>query len=129
MSTENTVKDPITGRVKGVLYNGPLDCLWKTFKAEGIAGWYKGASSQNQQRTALTCTGTTAHFFRIFPHTVITLVANEVRAIAASFATFSLIFVAHYGPIPQDQRGLANVCIFLAFLRSCNMHSLAGYSL
>lgn len=60
---QNTVKDAVTGKVRGVLYNGPLDCLWKTFKAEGIAGWYKG---------------TTAHFFRIFPHTVVTLVANEL---------------------------------------------------
>ena len=28
--------------------------------------------------------GTTAHFFRIFPHTVVTLVANEVRLLALS---------------------------------------------
>jgi solute carrier family 25 protein 34/35 len=60
---ENTVKDPITGKVRGALYTNPIDCLWKTFKTEGIAGWYKG---------------TTAHFLRIFPHTVVTLVANEV---------------------------------------------------
>lgn len=60
---ENTVKDPVTGRVRGALYTNPIDCLWKTFKTEGIAGWYKG---------------TTAHFLRIFPHTVVTLVANEV---------------------------------------------------
>jgi solute carrier family 25 protein 34/35 len=39
---EPTIKDPITGRVRGTLYNNPIDCLWKTFKAEGIAGWYKG---------------------------------------------------------------------------------------
>ena len=63
MYNQNTVKDPITGRVRGALYTNPIDCLWKTFKAEGIAGWYKG---------------TTAHFLRIAPHTVITLVANEV---------------------------------------------------
>lgn len=42
---ENTVKDPITGKVRGLLYKGPIDCLWKTFKAEGIAGWYKGTSA------------------------------------------------------------------------------------
>jgi hypothetical protein len=42
MYNQNTVKDPITGRVKGALYTNPIDCLWKTFKAEGIAGWYKG---------------------------------------------------------------------------------------
>ena len=41
----------------------PIDCLYKTWKVEGVAGWYKG---------------TTAHFLRIFPHTVVTLVANEV---------------------------------------------------
>lgn len=63
MYNQNTVKDPITGRVKGALYTNPIDCLWKTFKAEGIAGWYKG---------------TTAHLLRIWPHTVITLVANEL---------------------------------------------------
>ena len=44
MYNQNTVKDPITGRVKGALYTNPIDCLWKTFKAEGIAGWYKGMS-------------------------------------------------------------------------------------
>jgi len=53
----------VTGRVRGARYTNPIDCLWKTFKTEGIAGWYKG---------------TTAHFLRIFPHTVVTLVANEV---------------------------------------------------
>lgn len=42
MYNQNTVKDPVTGRVRGALYTNPIDCLWKTFKAEGIAGWYKG---------------------------------------------------------------------------------------
>lgn len=41
-NVENTIKDPITGKVRGALYTNPFDCLWKTFKAEGIAGWYKG---------------------------------------------------------------------------------------
>jgi solute carrier family 25 protein 34/35 len=69
----------VTGRVKGMLYNGPLDCLWKTFKAEGIAGWYKGMLwSLSLSRSKADLAGTTAHFFRIFPHTVVTLVANEV---------------------------------------------------
>ena len=36
--------------------------LAKTFRAEGIAGWYKGS---------------TAHLLRIAPHTVLTLVLNE----------------------------------------------------
>jgi len=53
----------VTGRVRGALYTNPIDCLYKTWKVEGVAGWYKG---------------TTAHFLRIFPHTVVTLVANEV---------------------------------------------------
>ncbi len=30
------------GRVRGALYKNPIDCLWKTFRAEGIYGWYKG---------------------------------------------------------------------------------------
>ncbi|OXC58568.1 solute carrier family 25, member 34/35 [Cryptococcus neoformans MW-RSA852] len=63
MYNQNTIKDPITGKVRGALYTNPFDCLWKTFKAEGIAGWYKG---------------TTAHFLRITPHTIFTLVFNEL---------------------------------------------------
>ncbi|WWD07259.1 hypothetical protein V865_005356 [Kwoniella europaea PYCC6329] len=63
MYNQNTIKDPITGKVRGALYQSPIDCLWKTFKAEGIAGWYKG---------------TTAHFLRITPHTICTLVFNEL---------------------------------------------------
>ncbi|WVO17315.1 hypothetical protein L204_105007 [Cryptococcus depauperatus] len=63
MYNQNTVKDPITGKVRGALYTNPIDCLWKTFKAEGIPGWYKG---------------TTAHFLRIVPHTIFTLVFNEL---------------------------------------------------
>lgn len=63
LMSENTITDPVTGRVRGALYTNPFDCLWKTAKTEGIRGWYKG---------------TTAHFLRIAPHTVITLVANEL---------------------------------------------------
>ncbi|PLW56600.1 hypothetical protein PCANC_01493 [Puccinia coronata f. sp. avenae] len=44
------------------LYKNPIDCLWKTVQIEGFTGLYKGS---------------TAHFFRIAPHTIITLVANE----------------------------------------------------
>jgi solute carrier family 25 protein 34/35 len=52
-----------SGKVVGQLYTSPIDCLWKTFRAEGIRGWYKGS---------------TAHFLRIAPHTIITLTANEI---------------------------------------------------
>ncbi|KAF9055865.1 mitochondrial carrier domain-containing protein [Panaeolus papilionaceus] len=51
------------GRSVGTLYKNPIDCLWKTFKAEGIRGWYKGS---------------TAHFLRIAPHTIVTLTMNDV---------------------------------------------------
>ncbi|WOO82223.1 Mitochondrial oxaloacetate transport protein [Vanrija pseudolonga] len=63
MYNQPTIKDPVTGKTRGALYTNPIDCLWKTAQAEGIKGWYKG---------------TTAHFLRIAPHTVITLVANEL---------------------------------------------------
>jgi solute carrier family 25, member 34/35 len=32
----------VDGKVRGALYKNPIDCLWKTFKAEGVRGWYKG---------------------------------------------------------------------------------------
>ncbi|KAF9270662.1 mitochondrial carrier [Marasmius fiardii PR-910] len=51
------------GKLIGVLYRNPIDCLWKTFKAEGVRGWYKGS---------------TAHFMRIAPHTIVTLTANDI---------------------------------------------------
>ncbi|PAV22061.1 oxaloacetate carrier [Pyrrhoderma noxium] len=51
------------GRLVGTLYKNPFDCLWKTLKAEGPFGWYKGS---------------TAHFLRIAPHTIITLTANDL---------------------------------------------------
>lgn len=50
------------GRSVGTLYRNPFHCLYLTAKAEGVLGWYKG---------------TTAHLFRIAPHTVLTLVMNE----------------------------------------------------
>ncbi|KAF9245841.1 mitochondrial carrier domain-containing protein [Melanogaster broomeanus] len=50
-----TVRLP-NGRLQGTLYKNPIDCLWKTFKAEG----------------------STAHFLRIAPHTIITLTANDI---------------------------------------------------
>ena len=42
MYNQPTVKSP-DGSTVGTLYKNPIDCLWKTFKAEGIRGWYKGA--------------------------------------------------------------------------------------
>ncbi|KDE04783.1 hypothetical protein MVLG_04837 [Microbotryum lychnidis-dioicae p1A1 Lamole] len=50
------------GKPRGLLYKNPIDCLFKTWKAEGIRGLYKG---------------TTAHLMRVAPHTIVTLVANE----------------------------------------------------
>ena len=46
-----------TGR--GLLYRGVADCFVRTFSAEGIWGFYKGAG---------------ASFFRLGPHTVLSLV-------------------------------------------------------
>lgn len=43
------------GKPRGLLYNSLWDCFYKTYKAEGIAGWYKGSF---------------AHLLRIAPHTV-----------------------------------------------------------
>ncbi|CAE6399512.1 unnamed protein product [Rhizoctonia solani] len=37
--------------------------VWKTLKIEGPLAWYKGS---------------TAHFLRIAPHTIVTLTANEI---------------------------------------------------
>ncbi|KAI9445067.1 oxaloacetate carrier [Lactarius indigo] len=52
-----------SGRIVGSLYKNPIDCLWKTVKTEGPLALYKGS---------------TAHFLRIAPHTIITLTANDV---------------------------------------------------
>ncbi|THH05749.1 hypothetical protein EW145_g4574 [Phellinidium pouzarii] len=43
-----------SGKMVGLLYKNPFDCLWKTLKTEGPFGLYKGS---------------TAHFLRIAPHT------------------------------------------------------------
>jgi len=62
MYNQPTVMGP-HGRRVGALYKNPIDCLWKTLKTEGALAWYKGS---------------TAHFLRIAPHTIITLTANEI---------------------------------------------------
>ncbi|KAJ7040312.1 mitochondrial carrier domain-containing protein [Mycena alexandri] len=62
MYNQPTILGP-TGKMVGTLYKNPIDCLWKTAKAEGVRGWYKGS---------------TAHFLRIAPHTIITLTANDL---------------------------------------------------
>lgn len=51
------------GKFVGTLYKNPIDCLWKTLQIEGPFGWYKGSL---------------AHFFRITPHTIVTLTANDI---------------------------------------------------
>ncbi|KAJ6621063.1 oxaloacetate carrier [Mycena sp. CBHHK59/15] len=62
MYNQPTVMGP-NGKMVGTLYKSPIDCLWKTVKTEGVRGWYKGS---------------TAHFLRIAPHTIITLTANDL---------------------------------------------------
>ncbi|KZT43856.1 mitochondrial carrier [Sistotremastrum suecicum HHB10207 ss-3] len=62
MYNQPTTKLP-TGRIVGLLYKNPIDCLWKTLRTEGAFAWYKGS---------------TAHFFRIAPHTIITLTMNDL---------------------------------------------------
>ncbi|KAJ3535807.1 hypothetical protein NMY22_g6314 [Coprinellus aureogranulatus] len=68
------------GKLRGALYKNPIDCLWKTFKAEGVRGWYKGS---------------TAHFMRIAPHTIITLTMNDV--------ILKLYKEAKYGHLDKEQ--------------------------
>ena len=70
MYNQPTIVTP-DGRHVGTLYKNPLDCLWKTLRAEGPLGWYKGASAVNL-RQALhrqVRIGSTAHLLRIVPHT------------------------------------------------------------
>ncbi|KAG2156579.1 mitochondrial carrier domain-containing protein [Suillus bovinus] len=57
-----TIRTP-DGRLSGTLYRNPIDCLWKTFKTEGVLGWYKGS---------------TAQFLRVAPHTIVTLTVNDI---------------------------------------------------
>ena len=50
---------------KGLLYSGPFDCIAKIFKQERILGFYKGIGAQ---------------YFRLGPHTILSLVfCHELR--------------------------------------------------
>ena len=68
------VKKLPNGRMVGVLYKNPFDCLWKTLKTEGPFGWYKGvwspvSLSLIRDYLFSLFEGSTAHFLRIAPHT------------------------------------------------------------
>ena len=71
MYNQPTIQTP-DGRHIGALYKNPLDCLWKTLKAEGPLGWYKGMVLSYLVRSAcndVLIPGSTAHLLRIVPHT------------------------------------------------------------
>jgi len=61
-------------RPRGLLYSSPLDCFIKTVRTEGIGGLYKGSL---------------AHYLRIGPHTVLTLMAYEW--VSGQYCTFMKI--------------------------------------
>jgi solute carrier family 25 protein 34/35 len=42
MYNQPVTKGP-DGKLVGLLYKGPIDCLWKTLKTEGALAWYKGS--------------------------------------------------------------------------------------
>jgi solute carrier family 25, member 34/35 len=48
MYNQPVIRQP-NGRLVGTLYKNPIDCLWKTFKTEGVKGWYKGAYTTRTQ--------------------------------------------------------------------------------
>jgi len=57
---------------RGLLYRGVTHCFVRTFTAEGIWGFYKGAG---------------ASFFRVGPHTVLSLVIwNQLQIAYNNFA-------------------------------------------
>ncbi|KAI0257417.1 oxaloacetate carrier [Lactifluus subvellereus] len=62
MYNQPTTRLP-NGKIVGTLYKNPIDCIWKTVTTEGPLALYKGS---------------TAHFLRIAPHTIITLTANDI---------------------------------------------------
>lgn len=67
VSTRLYSQKVVNGR--GELYSGVFDCLAKTFRAEGLRGFYKGWA---------------AHYFRLGPHTVCTFVFwEQAKKVAA----------------------------------------------
>jgi solute carrier family 25 protein 34/35 len=71
MYNQPTVLGP-NGKMVGTLYKNPIDCLWKTAKAEGLRGWYKGMyRGSSPQLNFNNHLGSTAHFLRIAPHTFV----------------------------------------------------------
>jgi len=56
---------------RGLLYRGVTDCFVRTFAAEGLLGFYKGCG---------------ASFFRLGPHTVLSLVFwDELQVACENF--------------------------------------------
>lgn len=61
----------VSGHGKGLYYSGVTDCFAKIFKAEGVWGFYKGFG---------------ASFFRIGPHTMLSLVFwDQLKVFATRF--------------------------------------------
>lgn len=58
MTPFDVVATRLFNQKHGLYYDGFLDCITKMYKHEGVAGFYKG---------------TFAHFFRIGPHSILTL--------------------------------------------------------
>lgn len=81
------------GRVRGTLYKNPIDCLWKTFKTEGLRGWYKGMYRFLIWLIVRTLfPGSTAHFLRIAPHTLVVFfpIANRHWQSSISIITLTM---------------------------------------
>jgi len=58
---------------RGLLYRNVTDCFVRTFVAEGVWGFYKGAG---------------ASFFRLGPHTVLSLVIwNQLQIVSESLTS------------------------------------------
>ena len=87
------------GKSRGVFYRNPIDCLWKTLKAEGVRGWYKGPiippctadlMLTPDSTSRLNCSLPTdcspyvssrkyhAHTVDLSSHSIVTLTANNI---------------------------------------------------